>query len=415
MQRSLFPLIVLAIMLALDYYVFQGYKNLIGNWALKTQSIFKVGYWLLTATSLISFLYAISQMSFGATSMAPRLIMSMVFVLFVAKLFWAVFLGIDDFTRLVRWIGGYFSKNQTASENGISRHSFIVKTGALVATSFLGAMTYGVSKGSHRYRVIRKKLKINNLPASFAGLKLLQISDIHSGSFWSKKEVERGVNMILKEEADLVFFTGDLVNNVAEEMDDYLDVFGKISAPLGVFSVLGNHDYGEYVAGFNSERDLANNIEKLTQVHGKLGWDLLNNEHRVITKNGEKLGIVGIENWGNKMHFKKYGNMKKALHNMEDVPVKLLLSHDPSHWKGEVLKDYPEIDVTFSGHTHGMQFGLETAGFKWSPIKYFYNEWAGLYTEGEQQLYVNRGFGYLGFPGRLGIWPEITVFELETA
>ncbi|MFT5513031.1 MAG: putative MPP superfamily phosphohydrolase, partial [Bacteroidia bacterium] len=196
-----------------------------------------------------------------------------------------------------------------------------------------------------------------------------------------------------------------------KEMDDYIDIFGQISAPLGVFATMGNHDYGEYVPGFKAS-DLPENIAKIQEVHDKLGWRLLMNEHEIIEKEGKQLAVVGIENWGAKMHFKKYGDLSKAISGVDaDLPT-LLLSHDPSHWRAEVLKDYPQVDAMFSGHTHGMQFGIETGGFKWSPVKYIYPEWAGLYEEGKQKLYVNRGFGYLGFPGRLGIWPEITVFEL---
>ena len=286
-----------------------------------------------------------------------------------------------------------------------------MKSGALLATGFGAALSYGVIRGSHQYQVVNQKLKIDNLPEAFKGLKLVQISDIHSGSFWSKDAVQKGVDMINDQKADMVFFTGDIVNNDASEMDDYIDVFSQISAPLGVFATMGNHDYGEYVPNF-TPKDLPINKAKIQKVHDNLGWRLLMNEHEIIEKEGAQLAVVGIENWGAKMHFKKYGDMSKAISGVDANIPTLLLSHDPSHWRGEILQDYPQVDAMFSGHTHGMQFGIETGGFKWSPIKYVYPEWAGLYKEGGQQLYVNRGFGYLGFPGRFGIWPEITVFEL---
>ena len=218
--------------------------------------------------------------------------------------------------------------------------------------------------------------------------------------------------MLNKEKPDLVFFTGDLVNNQAEEMKDYVDVFDKVTAPLGVYSILGNHDYGDYVS-WPSKAAKAKNLETLIQTHRAMGWDILLDEHRILKEGDGEIAIIGIENWGAKGRFPKYGNLKNAYQGTEDVPVKLLLSHDPSHWRAEVLPMYPDIDLTFSGHTHGMQFGVEIGDFRWSPVKYMYDEWADLYQSGKQYLYVNRGFGYLGFPGRIGIVPEITVIELK--
>jgi len=323
-------------------------------------------------------------------------------------------LALDDVIRLFSLGVNFFTKvggNETAL--GIGRKDFLMKTGALFATSIAAAMTYGVTKGSHRYRVIRKDLNINGLPEEFEGLKILQISDIHSGSFWNKEAVQKGVDKIVQEKADVVFFTGDIVNNDSSEMDEYMDMFKKVTAPLGVFSILGNHDYGEYLPGFKADH-LPDNIKNISKVHKSLGWDLLRNEHRMVERNGKSLAIIGVENWSNRMHFSRYGDLNKAYAGSENADVKFLLSHDPSHWKGEVVQKFKDITATFSGHTHGMQFGIETAGFKWSPIKYAYPEWAGLYHDKDQMLYVNRGFGYLGFPGRVGIWPEITVFNLRS-
>src|SRR5690606_5937458 len=223
--------------------------------------------------------------------------------------------------------------------------------------------------------------------------------------------VKGGVDMLLAEKPDAIFFTGDLVNNLASELGEYKDVFNKLKAPLGVYSVLGNHDYGEYHFGKEPSTAKTKNLELIMQAQREMGWDLLMNENRKIKIDNEEIAVVGIENWGAGLRFPKYGNLKKALVGSEEMPVKLLLSHDPSHWRAQVL-DQPDVDAMFSGHTHGMQFGVRLKNLQWSPVQYIYKEWAGLYQQGHQQLYVNTGFGFLGYPGRVGILPEITIFEL---
>src|SRR5690606_24941140 len=233
---------------------------------------------------------------------------------------------------------------------------------------------------------------------------------IHSGSFYNKKAVTGGVELLLAEKPDIVFFTGDLVNNLSNELRDYQDIFSKVKAPLGVYSVLGNHDYGDYHFGRESSPAKDKNLADLIDAQRIMGWDLLLNEHRTIRVGNEEIAIVGVENWGTG-RFPKHGDLGAALQGTEDIPVKLLLSHDPSHWRAQVLTQ-SDVDVTFSGHTHGMQFGVRTEHLKWSPVQYIYKEWAGLYREQNQQLYVNTGFGFLGYPGRVGILPEITIFEL---
>jgi predicted MPP superfamily phosphohydrolase len=255
-------------------------------------------------------------------------------------------------------------------------------------------------------------MAFDNLPASFKGLKIVHISDIHSGSFTNKDAVMKGVKKIIDEKADLILFSGDLVNDRATEMEEYIDAFSQLKAPLGVYSTFGNHDYGDYASwpinGISKEQNLLN----LAKVHADLGWRLLMNEHVVLEKNGEQIALLGIENWSNKARFPKHGRMDLAYAGAEKYPFKILMSHDPSHWDAQVVPQYTDVDLTFSGHTHGMQFGIEIPGFHWSPVQYVYKQWAGLYEEGKQKLYVNRGFGFIGYPGRVGILPEITVIEL---
>lgn len=293
---------------------------------------------------------------------------------------------------------------------GISRSEFLTKAGILVASTPLIPLSWGMISGAYDYRIRRQKLYLPELPRTFDGLRIAQISDVHSGSFYNKKAVLGGIEMLLAEKPDMVFVTGDMVNNLANEMREYQDIFAKIQAPLGVFSVLGNHDYGDYHFGREDSPAKVKNLQDLISSQRIMGWDLLMNEHRSIEVDNEKIAIVGVENWGTG-RFPKHGRLQEALTGTEEFPVKLLLSHDPSHWRAEVLPQ-SNIDVTFSGHTHGMQFGVRTEHLKWSPVQYLYKEWAGLYRDGKQQLYVNTGFGFLGYPGRVGILPEITIFEL---
>ena len=241
----------------------------------------------------------------------------------------------------------------------------------------------------------------------------MQISDIHSGSFTDIKAVQHGVEMIIKEEVDLILFTGDLVNNMSSEMEPYIHLFSKLNAPLGVYSVLGNHDYGDYIRWPQDGLSKEGNLEKLKNIHANMGWRLLLNEHVVLKKEGDEIALLGIENWGSKARFTKYGKMDLAYVGTEKYPFKILMSHDPSHWEAQVLPEYPAVDLMLSGHTHGMQFGVDLPGFKWSPVQYMYKQWSGLYKSGKQQLYVNPGFGFIGYPGRVGILPEITILELS--
>ena len=401
-----------AIMLLIDCYVFSGFKVLISNYQPQTQRWLKTGFWILSAFNILLLItfHSLPAHHFWGLKVV---IATFLFGQYFAKFTWILFLFMDDIIRFFRWIISLFqTKTEGVAGTKINRSEFLVKTGLLAGTGILTALSWGIFSGAYDYRVKRRTISLKNLPDSFDGFRILQISDIHSGSFWDTEAVKRGVQMVLDQNADVIFFTGDLVNNESTEMAPYMDVFNKLTAPHGVFSIFGNHDYGDYVSWPSPEAKIQN-LEDLKTVHKNLGWRLLVDEHERITIGEDSIGVLGIGNWGNKGRFPKYGKMHEAVKGTEDLPIKLLLSHDPSHWRGEVLKEYPDIDVMFSGHTHGMQFGVEIGNYKWSPIKYMYKEWADLHKEGRQHLYVNRGFGFLGYPGRFGILPEITVIELK--
>jgi predicted MPP superfamily phosphohydrolase len=300
------------------------------------------------------------------------------------------------------------SVRQTTS---ISRSDFIIRTGLLVGSIPFFSLVYGMMGNAYNYRVRKLTLILPDLPGSFDGFRIVQISDIHTGSFLSTEPLTRAVDLINDQKADIVFFTGDLVNDRHDEVLPYIDILKKIEAIHGVISIFGNHDYGDYYNWDNLEAK-ENNILELKKVHSRLGWNLLWDENYRIEKNGEEITVIGVQNCSSH-GFANYGSLKKATTNIKYSPVNILLSHDPSHWGEEVTKKYPMIDLTLSGHTHGMQFGVEIPGFRWSPVQYVYKEWADLYQDNNQYLYVNRGLGFIGYPGRVGILPEITVIELR--
>lgn len=418
-MRSLtFVSVIILIFITVDVYVFQGVKTLTAPFSPTTRKVFHILYWSLTALAVGSFMGAF-LLNFEKWNRIIRLVLiSVLTVSFFTKFFFLFFVLIDDLQRGVRWVvqkvSGWFSKDPVSVENPISRSEFLLKAGLVAASVPMVGLTWGIISGAHDYRVRRQKIALKNLPSQFNGIKIVQFSDIHSGSFYNKTAVKGGVEMAMKEKADLIFFTGDLVNNESSEMKNYIEVFEKIKAPLGVYSVLGNHDYGDYLP-WSSLEAKQENLRTLMNIHKQMGWDLLMNEHRMLKMGGDELAIIGIENWGAKGRFPKYGKMTQAYKNTDGAAVKLLLSHDPSHWDAQVRPQYKNIDIMFSGHTHGMQFGIENEFVKWSPVKYMYDQWAGLYKEDNQYLYVNRGFGFIGFPGRVGMLPEITVMELVKA
>jgi predicted MPP superfamily phosphohydrolase len=401
--------------LLVDIYVFQAILSVTKNLSPTWQLSIRIGFWIPTALCIAALFWWTFADPYNISASMRNWIITGLFATYFSKLFGVLILLVDDIQRFVRWMANAFYKGPSNALPGevISRSEFLSKT-ALVASAIpFGAMAYGIISGAHDYRVKRVTVKLPNLPKSFDGIKIGHLSDIHSGSFFNKTAVKGGVEMMMNEKPDLIFFTGDLVNNEATEVKEYLDVFNKLRAPRGVFSVTGNHDYGDYKS-WESPEAKQQNFKDLIEAHRLLGFNLLKNSNQFIEEGDDKLAIIGIENWG-AGRFSKYGKLDEAYRGTDEAAVKLLLSHDPSHWDAQVRKEYKDIDVSFAGHTHGFQFGVELGNFKWSPSQYAYKQWAGLYTEDNQHLYVNRGFGYLGYPGRIGMPPELTIMELKRA
>jgi predicted MPP superfamily phosphohydrolase len=367
------------------------------------------GYWFLCAASLGSFLL----FPFVVNPYFRQYVFSIGIGWVITQITLVLFFMVDDLRRGTFWTMGQVASTAGAkfmnTEQGIPRSAFLNRLGVGVSSTLFFSLLYGFGN-KYKYQLVHKKVTIKNLPESFKGFKIIHISDIHSGSLKEIDAVQQGIDLIQKQKPDLILFTGDLVNDRATEMNELSSVFGQLTAPKGVYSILGNHDYGDYVQ-WPSKQAKEENLTALKEVHAAMGWRLLMNEHVTIQHNGEQIKLVGIENWGAKARFPKYGQMDKAMDGVDPNEVIILMSHDPSHWEAQVISAYPQVDLMLSGHTHGMQFGLENPYFKWSPVQYMYNEWAGIYTENNQSLYVNRGFGFLGYPGRLGVLPEITVLD----
>jgi hypothetical protein len=407
--------IIALVIFLLDLYVFQALKTVSQQGSDRGRQAIFFSYWVVsffTIATMLSFPYL---QFLQASKIFRNYVFAILIGLFLAKLIGSLFFVADDIRRgallLMNKIFPLSGAQYMGPEGqGIPRSTFLSWLGLGLGGTLFGTLLFGFSN-KYKYQVKNIKLSFKNLPAAFKGMRMVHISDIHSGSFQDIRAVNKGIDLILKQQPDLIVFTGDLVNDRASEMEPYQNSFGRLTAPLGVFSTLGNHDYGDYVQ-WPSAQAKYDNLEALKKVHATMGWRLLMNEHVVLEKNGEKIALLGIENWGAKARFPKYGKMDLAHAGTDDIPFKILLSHDPSHWDAQILPEYSSIDLMLSGHTHGMQFGLENPYFKWSPVQWMYKQWAGLYEQGSQKLYVNRGYGFIGYPGRVGILPEITVIEL---
>ncbi len=405
-------LLFIAIWLLVDLYVFQAMKTAFNG----PKAVYiTYAYWLFDIVLMLIILYVgASGKLAGGPPKGGSYIMGLAILSLAPKIIVTPFLLIEDVVRLIQ--GGYVGiqkmRHVTGSEDlhMWGRRKFVSQIAlGLAAIPFVGT-AWGMIKGKYDYRVHKVKIAFKDLPDAFHGFTITQLSDIHSGSLDDVAAVKRGIDLANAQKSDMLVFTGDLVNNVATEMDPWIDHFSQLDAPHGKFSILGNHDYGDYVQ-WPSEEAKAKNLEDLKEVHGKIGFRLLLNESVHLEKNGEKIALIGVENWG-KRGFVKHGDLDKAIAPIEDSMFKVLLSHDPSHWEAVTVPHAKKVHLTLAGHTHGMQFGIEIPGIKWSPVKYIYPQWAGLYPKEGQYIYVNRGFGFLGFPGRVGILPEITVIEL---
>lgn len=401
-------IIFLAIIIILEIYAYQSIRATTHNrWI-------HLAYFTISLFILLNFLIRfLPRDAFSVVVGAKAYALGMLLALLTAQIILVFFLFAED---IVRFLIGLFSK-KTYTDKSLylpSRRRFISKLALGIAAIPFSSLMFGMIRGKYNYKVLEYELEFEDLPEAFDGYQITQISDLHCGSFDNKEKVAYGIRLLRDQESDLILFTGDLVNSLAEETEEWTELLSTISAPDGVYSVLGNHDYGMYYK-WASEAARINNFERLQKVQKDLGWDLLLNEHRRIERNGQFIHILGVENWGDG-HFPKLGDIDKAAEGLNRDDFKIVLSHDPSHWDKVLHKHEKNFQLTMSGHTHGMQFGIEIPGVvKWSPVQYRYKYWAGVYKKAGRYINVNRGFGFLAYPGRVGMWPEITVIKLKKA
>ncbi len=416
-QPGIFAIFIFTFALLIDLYTFRGISTLINTSENRFRPYIIIGFWLITCFTLawlIWFYFSMSKLSYKEIYGHITFFMGFFILFYIPKLFFIVFQFAQDvvliLTKLVEVI---FPKNTYVSEKVIliSRSDFLLQVGLIIASIPFFSIIWGIWWGKYNYKVKRLNLDFNNLPSSFNGLKIVQISDLHLGSFaGNSKKLEPAIKMVNELKPDYILFTGDLVNNIASEAEEFIPLLQKLHAKYGKFSILGNHDYGEYY-NWPSKSDLAENMEELFKHHKTAGFSLLRNESVLLSRNGQNLALIGVENWG-LPPFPQYGDLQKAYAPVKDADFKILLSHDPSHWDAEV-RPTTNIDLTLSGHTHGMQFAFRIPGWRWSPVKFKYPRWAGLYREDKQLLYVNIGLGFIAFPGRVGTPPEISLFTLN--
>ncbi|WP_339917986.1 metallophosphoesterase [Yeosuana marina] len=405
MSRFFVALIIASLLFCLvEFYAFQALRTITKNRYIKL-------VWILVAVAIyINLFYTLysTPRSAGQT-LRFQMAVGLLLTLLIPKLFIVLVMFGEDVVRGVYKLISYVSPGKTQAMP--SRRLFVSKLALGLAAIPFASFIYGIIQGRYNYKVLKYQLSFEDLPDAFDGFTITQISDIHSGSFTNKEKIQYGIDLIKEQQSDLLLFTGDIVNNKADEMDNWIDVFNDFEAPYGKFSTLGNHDYGDYVQ-WNSDEDKAKNFQAVKDIHPKIGFDLLLNENRYIEKDGQRIALIGVENWGK--GFNQAGDLQKASEGLNKEDFKILMSHDPSHWEYKVKHDDFNYHLTLSGHTHGLQMGIEIPGFfRWSPSQYVYKQWAGLYTEFGRFINVNRGFGYHAFPGRVGIWPEITVIELK--
>lgn len=413
-------LILTGIYIFLDLYTYFGMRGIIdSDRGAKIFSFVYIGLSLFTYYSILQ-TYSYFTKSMNTRTEMINFMSGFIFTMLITKIVFGAIMLMQDGGRVIIGIGQYlkhlFDNNAEDVSNGFlpERRKFISTGATMLAAVPFFSMLYGITKGKYQYTVEKIVLTFDNLPKSFDGFRLVQISDIHSGSFDSREKVMMGIQKINDLDADIVCFTGDLVNSEKEEIDPYIDIFAKITAKKGKYAILGNHDY---YGSYDRNNPIAEDeyFKDFFTKYEQMGFDLLNNSHRQITIDHESINLIGVENWGAGRWFPKKGDLDIASRDTADGDFNILLSHDPTHWEEKVLDHPKHMHLTLSGHTHGFQFGFQLPGFQWSPAKYRYSRWAGLYTELNKHLYVNRGFGFLGFPGRIGMWPEITLIELRSA
>ena len=389
------------ILIFIEFYFYQGIKTILNK---RTRLIY-----IFSFTSLYVF-FIIYSFTFEISSSSKffSYYLTLIFLFLISKIITLPIILIED---LIRFFNFLMSKIKMDRKINLKRRAVISKLTLILASIPLPIALDGVLFGRYRYRIINHEIYFKNLPEKFDGYKLTQVSDFHCGSLENKDMVEKAIRMINGEKPDLILFTGDFVNNKYDEIEPWVESFSKLKAKDEMISVLGNHDYGDYQR-WSSKKEKEENFKNLLEIQKKIGFKVLLNEHKYIVKDDQKIAIIGVENWG--ARFNQLGDIEKSIKNVSDKDFKIVLSHDPTHWE-KILKDHPkQFDLTLSGHTHGMQFGIEVPGYiKWSPVQWAYKYWAGLYNHGEKYLNVNRGFGVLAFPGRVGIWPEITTITLK--
>ncbi len=392
------------VILCLDYYAFQSIKTVTNK-----KTVFVI-YWILSIAVLLNLYYNLFTFNDSRGLAQPMMLAFGLVILSVSpKLIAFIVLLSEDVFRVGKSTLNFFLKT-TEHDFFPGRRAFVSKMALGLAAIPFGSVLYGMMRGKYNYQVLNHTLYFDDLPEAFNGFKLTHISDIHSGSFDNGEKIAYGIDLINEQESDVILFTGDIVNNTADEMNDWIPYFKKLKAKDGKYSVLGNHDYGEY-ARWKTTEEKRQNFQEIKDIHPKIGFNLMLNESVYIEKGTDKIALIGVENWGTR--FKKAGDLKKASEKINNKDFKILMSHDPSHWDAEVKESDTNYHLTLSGHTHGMQFGIEIPGLKWSPVQYVYKQWAGIYESLGRYINVNRGFGFLAFPGRVGIWPEITVITLK--
>ena len=410
-------LFLVSFLLIIDWYVFRTFQNQFSNFSNPLKYTIYGAYWMVPFSLFVVAAYALffgMSSDFRSNKMVHYM-MAVVVLFYLPKLFIVVFQVVEDFSKVAAWATKKISNPQGSVYSGadkISRSVFIGRMGLFIASIPFASVIYGIVKGRFNFTVNRKTLYFDHLPEAFDGLKILQFSDFHAGSLIGEQEkFSEAINIMNSQNADLIVFTGDMVNSKAEELDDWIALLSKLEAKQGKYSILGNHDYGDY-HHWDSEEEKIANLELLKRYHAQMGFKLMLNDTHIFEKDGQKIALLGVENWGEKP-FPQLGRLDIVMEKAKEVPFKVLLSHDPTHWDYKVLNK-TDVALTLSGHTHGMQMAINIAGYSWSPVSLKYPRWKGLYTENNQHLYVNIGLGYIGFPGRVGTDPEITVFELKS-